>query len=316
MGNTCKSESSDTKPEQLKILIVCTSHDKLGDSGKQTGWYLSEVAHPYEVFKKASIEMVFASPKGGVAPVDEGSVAASKEDALCMSFIEGEDTKALVDNTVALKDIDASEFDGVFYAGGFGTMWDFPEDPDVQRIARQVYDQGGVVSAVCHGPCALVNVKLGDGSLLVKDKEVAAFTNEEEDEVKCREFMKWTCEDKLTEIGAKYTKGGVWATHVAVADRLITGQNPQSAGPTAEAVVKNMMDKAAKDKAAKDKAAKDKAVKDKAAKDKAAKDKVAKDNADKDKADKDKADKDKEDKDKAAEDKAAKDKAAKDKAKE
>ena len=139
--------------------------------------------------------MTWASPKGGAAPCDEGSIAASKEDKSCMDFIEGEATKALVDNTVALSTLtDLTSFDAVFFAGGFGTMWDFPDDPDVQRIAAAMWESGKVVSAVCHGPCALVNVTLSDGTKLVAGKEVAAFTNEEEDAVKCREVVPFTCE--------------------------------------------------------------------------------------------------------------------------
>jgi putative intracellular protease/amidase len=182
--------------------------------------------------------MTWASPKGGAAPCDEGSIAASKEDKSCMDFIEGEATKALVDNTVALSTLtDLTSFDAVFFAGGFGTMWDFPDDPDVQRIAAAMWESGKVVSAVCHGPCALVNVTLSDGTKLVAGKEVAAFTNEEEDAVKCREVVPFTCEDKFKEVGATYTKGGVFQAHVAVAGKLITGQNPPSAKPTAEAVI-------------------------------------------------------------------------------
>ena len=116
-------------------------------------------------------------------------------------------------------------------------MWDFPEDSDVQRLAKEVYEKGGVTSAVCHGPVALVNVKLSNGQYLVKDKEVAAFTNDEEDAVKRREIVPYTCHDKLTERGANCKQAGVFKPCVAVAGNLITGQNPPSAKPTAEAVV-------------------------------------------------------------------------------
>ena len=116
-------------------------------------------------------------------------------------------------------------------------MWDFPDNTDVHRIARDMFEAGKVVSAVCHGPSALVNVTLSDGTKLVAGKEVAGFTNDEEDAVKCRDVVPWTCEDKLTEAGAKYSKGGVFQAYVVVAGKLITGQNPPSAAPTAAAVV-------------------------------------------------------------------------------
>jgi len=223
-----------------KVLLVLTSHDKLGSTDKPTGWYLPECAHPYAVFKEAGFEMTFASPKGGLAPVDPGSIDASKEDAVAMDFQNGEETQKLVANTVLLKDMKGGDFDAVFYVGGFGTMWDFPDDPDVQRIAAEVYDKGGIVSAVCHGPIALINVKLADGSLLVAGKEVTAFTNDEEVAVSCKEIVPYTCEDKFKEIGPKFSDGGVFQANVKVDGRLITGQNPPSADPCAKAVVSAM----------------------------------------------------------------------------
>ena len=221
------------------VLMVLTSHDQLGDTGEQTGWYLPEVAHPYDEFIAAGYTVTFASPKGGAAPVDIGSVDASKDDPSCTAFIaEGSPTKALVDNTIALADIqDTSVYDAVFFAGGFGTMWDFPDNPDVQRITRTMWEDDKVVSGVCHGPSAFVNVTLSDGTPLVAGKEVAAFTNEEEDAVQRKEVVPFTCQDALTEKGAAYTQGGVFQPHVAKAGRLITGQNPPSAKPTAEAII-------------------------------------------------------------------------------
>ncbi|CAH1778073.1 unnamed protein product, partial [Owenia fusiformis] len=120
----------------------------------------------------------------------------------------------------------------------FGTMWDFPDDPDVQRLSAEIYDKGGVVSAVCHGPVALINVRLKDGSYLVKGKGIAAFCNEEEDAASVRDIVPYTVEDKLIERGAKYTKAGVFQSHVVADGRLVTGQNPPSAKDTGEAIVK------------------------------------------------------------------------------
>jgi len=225
---------------QKKIAMVFTNHSKLGDTDKETGWYLPEAAHPYKVFQDAGFEVTFASPKGGLAPLDPGSVDASKDDAVCVDFNANADMKKKLESTVALKDIKGTDFNAVFYVGGFGTMWDFPDDENVQRVAKEVYESGGVVSAVCHGPVALLNVKLTDGSLLVKDKDVTAFTNGEEDAVQCREVVPYTCEDKFKEIGAKYSDGGVFQQNVVVDGRLITGQNPPSADPCAKAIVKGV----------------------------------------------------------------------------
>lgn len=221
------------------VLMVFTSNDKLGEHGEQTGWYLPEAAHPYTEFTAAGFTCTFASIKGGVAPVSEDSVGASKDDAQCVSFYaEGSETRKMTDNTVKLSEVgDLAAFDAVFFVGGFGTMWDFPDDADVQRVAKDMWEAGKVVSAVCHGPCALANVTLSDGSFLVAGKEVTAFTNEEEDAVGRRTKVPWTCQDKLAERGATFKDGGAWSANIAVSGKLITGQNPMAAKPAAEAVI-------------------------------------------------------------------------------
>lgn len=217
-----------------KALLVLTSNDVLGDTGKKTGWYLPEAAHPYNVLVKAGVECVFASPKGGVAPLDEGSI--DLKDAGNAAFWPRMD---LTKKTKKLSDCSADNFDCVLFVGGFGTMWDFPDDKDVQRLARDVFEKGGITAAVCHGPCALVNVKLKSGEYLVAGQEVTAFTNAEEDYVKLRTVVPFTCEDKLKERGAKHVDGGVFKAQVCIArgGRLITGQNPPSASPLGEAIV-------------------------------------------------------------------------------
>ena len=220
-----------------RILLVATSNAALGDTGKETGWYLPEVAHPYKVFSDASCDITFASPKGGPAPVDPGSVTASAEDAVSTDFLASNAAKALTETSVGLADIDPAAFDAVFFAGGFGVMWDFPDDANVQRIASSIYEAGGVVSAVCHGPVALVNVKTSDGAYLVAGKQVTAFTNDEEDKVEMRQVVPYTCQDKLSERGATFKDGGVFAENVVVDGRVITGQNPPSATATAKAVL-------------------------------------------------------------------------------
>ena len=220
------------------ILMVYTSHNKLGDTDTPTGWYLPEAAHPYSEFTKAGLTVEMASPQGGEAPLDASSVDASKEDAVSMSFSSDENLTALWKNTKKLSECKSDDYAAIFVVGGFGVMWDLPDDPDMIRLAEEMYAAGKVVSAVCHGPAALVNVKLASGDLLAKGKKVTAFTNGEEDAVQRRDVVPWTNEDKYNAIGAEFVDGGVFQPNVCVSERLITGQNPPSAGPTAEAVLK------------------------------------------------------------------------------
>ena len=162
--------------------------------------------------------MVWASPKGGLAPLDAGSIEATKDDEFCQTFATDPKLTKLWKQTKPLATVQTSEYDAVFYVGGFGTMWDFPDDPNVQRVAREMYEQRGVVAAVCHGPCALVNVKLGSGELLMKGHACTAFSNKEEDAVKCRKIVPFTCQDKFTAIGAEFRSLGDWESNVVVCD--------------------------------------------------------------------------------------------------
>jgi len=221
------------------MLMVYTSNDKLGDTGDKTGWYLPEAAHPYAAFKAAGFDITHASIKGGVAPLDKDSLDLT--DAENKTFWEepGEGKK-LTETTVKLSDCKSADFDAIFFVGGFGTMWDFPDDPDVQRLVKELYESGKIVSAVCHGPCALVNVKLTNGDFLIKGQEIAVFTNDEEDYVKRRDVIPFLCEDRLKENGGTHKAAGVFEVSVAVSGdggRLITGQNPPSAKATADAIV-------------------------------------------------------------------------------
>jgi putative intracellular protease/amidase len=218
------------------VLMVLTSNSKLGRDSKAgvTGWYLPEAAHPNAVFEAAGVEMTWASPKGGEAPVDPDSVKAYEKDDEAVDFLKNNDAWK---HTKALNDVDPKAFDAVFVVGGYGVMWDLVKNTNLHEIAASIYDAGGVVSGVCHGPAALVDVKLKDGSSLVKGKEVACFSNAEEDVVKRRDVVPQTCEDALKDAGADYKDAKPWKDHVATAGRLITGQNPMSAKSTAEAVL-------------------------------------------------------------------------------
>lgn len=216
-----------------KILVVLTSHDRLGDTGKETGFYLSEVSHPVAVFDKANISVEYVSPKGGKAPM----IGVDREDPINAAFLDNPQKMAQVANTLSPAQVNPAAYDAIFYAGGHGTMWDFPGDMDLARISAAIYEAGGVVGAVCHGPAGLVNIKTSDGSYLVAGKTVAAFTNEEEAAVGLTDVVPFLLESELIDRGANHSKAANFQVQVVVNDRLVTGQNPASATGVGEQIV-------------------------------------------------------------------------------
>ncbi|GAB7366190.1 hypothetical protein MBLNU230_g7750t1 [Neophaeotheca triangularis] len=212
----------------------------MGDTGNPTGWYLPEFAHPYYKME-GKADMTIASPKGGEAPLDPSSVEMFKEDAEAQKFLN--EKESLWKNTQKLSNFvgKAKDFDAVFYVGGHGPMFDLATDSQSQELIREFYDQGKVVSAVCHGPAALANVKLSDGSYLINGQEVTGFTNTEEDQVGLSAAMPFPLETKLQENGGKFIKADPWAAKVVSSGKdgkLITGQNPASAAPIGDAILK------------------------------------------------------------------------------
>jgi putative intracellular protease/amidase len=216
-----------------RVLFVLTSHDTLGETGQETGFYLAEVTHPYVAFEQAGIEVDFVSPKGGKAPM----TGVDLTDPLNQEFLDNPVKMAKVENTLTPEAIDPGKYNAIFYSGGHGTMWDFPHQPVLDKVAAAIYEQGGVVGAVCHGPSGLLNIKLSDGSYLVAGKKVAAFTNEEEVAMKLTEVIPFFLAEKLTERGATHTKADNFKANVEVVDRLVTGQNPASAKEVGEQMV-------------------------------------------------------------------------------
>jgi len=217
-----------------KVLFVLTSHGELGDTGRKTGFYLSELTHPLAVVREAGYDFDLASPKGGEPPMD----GVKRDDPVNAAFLDDPAMMARVRETIPLDKVDPKDYVAVHFVGGHGTMWDFPGNPEVARIAAGIYEADGVVAAVCHGPSALVDVKLSDGSYLVAGKEVAAFTNEEEEAVGLAQVVPFLLESKLAERGATITKAPKFQAKVAVSGRLVTGQNPASAKGVGEAMVK------------------------------------------------------------------------------
>lgn len=219
-----------------RVGIVLTNHAELGDTGKPTGFYLSEAAWPWKTITDAGFEVVWLSPTGGPAPIDPSSLG--EDDPASLAFLK---TVAAHDHTVATEKIGqraADAFAAVFVAGGHGTMWDLPDDVPLQKLLAEVYDNHGVVAAVCHGPAALVNVRLSDGGYLVAGRQVAAFTDAEEDAVGLTDVVPFLLSSTLEERGAKLVHADNFTANVVVSERLVTGQNPASALGTAEAVIR------------------------------------------------------------------------------
>ncbi|KUI53737.1 Glyoxalase 3 [Cytospora mali] len=224
-----------------KILVVLTSHSQMGTSGCANTTKQPELAHPYDVFVKAGAELTFASPKGGVAPLDPASVEMFKSDASSTNFLNNH--KEIWENTRPLSEVAdgaADKFDAVFVPGGHGPMFDLYSDATSQRLIADFASKGKVVAAVCHGPAALINVKLADGTPLLKGREVTGFSNVEEDQVQLSPYMPFMMETELGKVsGGKYVKAAEpWGEKVVVSGNVITGQNPASAHKIGEEIIK------------------------------------------------------------------------------
>ena len=218
-----------------KALFVLTNHSKLGDTGKQTGWYLPEVAHPFFVLTDAGIAIDFASPAGGATVPDENSLNLA--DADNRRFYENAELMTKTQKTIHLNEVRATDYAVIFFAGGHGTMWDFPDNKLLVQITADIYEQGKVVAAVCHGSSALVNVRLSNNRYLIAGKTVNSFTNDEEAAVELTETVPFLLESKLVERGARFSKAENFQPFVVVSERLVTGQNEFSARGVGEAMV-------------------------------------------------------------------------------
>jgi len=242
--------SAKQSVKMVAILMLLTNHAEMGNTGKKTGWYLPEMAHPYHEFKKAGFEITLVSPKGGKAPMDPSSRDAFGEDPVCKEFLEDKDVMQRVEETKSLKDMDPANFDAIFVVGGHGPMFDMADNDQVNKTVAAIYEKGGIAAAVCHGPAGIVNTKLSNGEYMVKGHEVTCFTNEEEGLVKLVDAMPFLLETKLVENGAVFKHAGkAWKGHVCVSKKeghsgyVATGQNPNSATPLAEAIVKLLREK-------------------------------------------------------------------------
>lgn len=212
------------------ILIALTSHDKKGSTGQATGAYLPEVMHSHEVFTNAGLNVEFVSVQAGKAPLDGINV----EDPAHLAFMNNPEIKKALGQTPSASSLNGKDYVGIFYAGGHGTMWDFPNDEALANLGRDIYENGGIVGAVCHGPAALVNLKLSNGNHLVSGKRVSAFTNDEERATGLADIVPFLLADELIKRGAIHEPAANWAEQVVVDGRLVTGQNPASAKDVAE----------------------------------------------------------------------------------
>lgn len=222
----------------MKILMILTSHDQLGNTGKKTGFWLEEFVAPYYVFKDAGAQITVASPHGGQPPLDPKSDDPSAQTDATRRFKDDPAAQTVLASTQKLKDVSAADFDAVFYPGGHGPLWDLAEDATSIALIEATLAAGKPVAAVCHAPGVLRHVKSADGKPLVQGKSVTGFTNTEEEAVGLTKVVPFLVEDMLKKNGSNYSKGGDWQPYVVSDGLLITGQNPASSEPAAEALLK------------------------------------------------------------------------------
>ncbi|MFN6996666.1 MAG: type 1 glutamine amidotransferase domain-containing protein [Aquincola tertiaricarbonis] len=224
---------------QARILMIVTSNSRMGDTGKPTGLWAEELAAPYYALVDAGAEVVLASPAGGPAPIDPGSVKPKGEnDEIVERFLADAPLQALVQSTRPVAELDATQFDAVFLPGGHGTMWDLPTSPGVTRAVEQAWAGNKVVASVCHGAAGLVTARRPDGQSIVAGLKVNSFTDSEEAAVGLTEVVPFLLESRLRALGGQFVAAADWQPFVVRDGQLITGQNPQSSSLVAAEVLK------------------------------------------------------------------------------
>ena len=223
-----------------KVLMVLTSHDRLGDTGRKTGFWLEEFAAPYYVLRDAGVDITLASPKGGQPPVDPKSDEPDAQTPAMQRFRSDPAATRALANTVKLSSVSADDYDAVFFPGGHGPLWDLAEDPHAIALIEQLSAAGKPVAAVCHGPAVLRAPKGPDGASLVKGKKVTGFANTEEAAVGLTDVVPFLVEDMLKANGGQYTKAADWASYAVADGNLITGQNPASSEASAKALLERL----------------------------------------------------------------------------
>jgi len=229
----------------MKILIVLTSHDRLGHTGEKTGFWLEEFAAPYYAFIDAGADVTLASPNGGQPPLDPTSDEEDHQTDSTHRFKADEDARRALASTHRLSEIDPGDFDAVFYPGGHGPLWDLSGDRDSIELIRTMLESGKPVGAVCHAPAVLAEVRASNGGYIVSGRRVTGFTNTEEEAVGLTGVVPFLVESRLQQRGGQFRRGDDWASHVEVDGLLVTGQNPASSAPAAEAMIEMLADKGA-----------------------------------------------------------------------
>jgi putative intracellular protease/amidase len=223
----------------MKILMVLTSHDQLGNTGRKTGFWLEEFAAPYFVFRDAGVELTLASPQAGQPPIDPKSDLPENQTPAMTRFKQDAAAQKALSRTVRLADMRSDDFDTIFYVGGHGPMWDLVDNPDSIALIESFYNSGKVVAAVCHSPAVFHRV-MHQGVPLVKGKRVTGFTNGEEAAVQLTHVVPFLVEDELKRIGGLYEKVADWQPLAIVDGRVVTGQNPASSTAAAHALLKTV----------------------------------------------------------------------------
>ena len=221
----------------MKVLMVLTSHEDLGNTGQKTGFWIEEFAAPYYALQKAGAAITIASPMGGQPPIDPKSDEPGSQTPATIRFKADKDLQVLLANTQELGEVSADDFDAVFYPGGHGPLWDLTDDPDSIELLEAFSSSKKPIAAVCHAPAVLLNVKDDHGVPLVKGKKVTGFTNSEEAAVHLTEIVPFLLEDELKHVGAIYSKKEDWASYVVKDGLLITGQNPASSEAVARELI-------------------------------------------------------------------------------
>lgn len=220
-----------------KILVVLTSVEKYPDMDRATGLWLGEAVHFVKKVEAAGYEVDYVSPKGGYTPIDPHSL--SMAEPVDWEWYQDKDFMNRLGKTLKASEVNPDDYVAIYYAGGHGVVWDFPDNAELQSISRKIYENGGVVSSVCHGAAGLLNIKLSNGSLLVKGKQLTGFSNEEEKLAELDKFVPFLTETELVARGAIYKKAEEpWVSFAVEDQRLITGQNPASGGAVAELLIK------------------------------------------------------------------------------
>jgi len=228
--------SQQQKPGNINVLFVVSSHENLGCSGKKTGSFLPEAAYPYFTIKDAGHNIESCSPKGGKAPMDEISMELYKDDPLSQKFLTDPESIDLMENTMHMDEVDSSKYQCIFFVGGHGPLFDL-ENGIINEITTKVYENGGIVGAVCNGVVGFLNTRLSDGNLLIKNRKITSFTDAEEDAIKLMEFCPFPLQTRLIENGADFQEGPIFQENVVVDGRIITGQNPESSMGVGKAIV-------------------------------------------------------------------------------